>query len=67
MTNKGISVQIAKGRRNEYSVTSGLKTLAYAEAVIALALNPARQANRLADMFGAQLAAGMGAIGVHDR
>ncbi|MGI8618704.1 MAG: aminotransferase class IV [Gemmatimonadaceae bacterium] len=33
---RGISVQIAKGRRNEYSVTSGLKTLAYAEAVIAL-------------------------------
>lgn len=31
----GSSVQIAKGRRNEYSVTSGLKTLAYAEAVIA--------------------------------
>ena len=36
MYDKGISVQIAKGRRNEYSVTSGLKTLAYAEAVIAL-------------------------------
>lgn len=33
---RGITVQIAKGRRNEYSVTSGLKTLAYAEAVIAL-------------------------------
>lgn len=36
MYDRGISVQIAKGRRNEYSVTSGLKTLAYAEAVIAL-------------------------------
>ena len=36
MYDKGISVQIAKGRRNEYSVTSGLKTVAYAEAVIAL-------------------------------
>ena len=36
MYDKGISVQIAKGRRNEYSITSGLKTLAYAEAVIAL-------------------------------
>jgi branched-chain amino acid aminotransferase len=36
MYDKGISVQIAKGRRNEYSMTSGLKTLAYAEAVIAL-------------------------------
>ena len=33
---RGITVQIAKGRRNEYSVTSGLKTLAYVEAVIAL-------------------------------
>jgi len=36
MYERGITVQIAKGRRNEYSVTSGLKTLAYAEAVIAL-------------------------------
>ncbi|CAN5673374.1 branched-chain-amino-acid transaminase [soil metagenome] len=36
MYERGSSVQIAKGRRNEYSVTSGLKTLAYAEAVIAL-------------------------------
>ena len=37
MYDVGTRVQIAKGRRNEYSVTSGLKTLAYAEAVIALA------------------------------
>ena len=31
-------------------------------AVVALAMHPARQPGRLADMCGAQLAAGMGAV-----
>jgi hypothetical protein len=34
-------------------------------AVIALAMNPARQADRLADVACAQRGAGMGTIGVH--
>ena len=34
-------------------------------AMIALAMHPARDADRLADLFGAKLAAIMGAIGVH--
>lgn len=33
----GLSVRIASGRRNEYAMTSGLKTLAYTESVVALA------------------------------
>jgi branched-chain amino acid aminotransferase len=32
----GLAVRMAAGRRNEYAATSGLKTLAYADAVIAL-------------------------------
>lgn len=36
MYERGISVQVASGRRNEFSITSGLKTLSYAEAIIAL-------------------------------
>jgi branched-chain amino acid aminotransferase len=35
---RGLAVQVAAGRRNEFAATSGLKTLAYADAVIALGL-----------------------------
>src|SRR5205085_12006166 len=34
-------------------------------AVVALAMNPSRQADGLANVLGAQLGAGMGAVGVH--
>jgi len=36
-------------------------------AMIALAVDPARQPHRLADVGGAQLCASMGAVGVHGR
>jgi branched-chain amino acid aminotransferase len=32
----GLRAHVASGRRNEYSITSGLKTLAYTESVVAL-------------------------------
>ncbi|GAC1656128.1 MAG: branched-chain-amino-acid transaminase [Gemmatimonadaceae bacterium] len=34
---RGITVRVVRGRRNEYSMTAGLKTLSYTESVVALA------------------------------
>ncbi|MDQ3699115.1 MAG: aminotransferase class IV [Gemmatimonadota bacterium] len=42
--NEGIAVVIASGRRNERAMTAGVKTLAYADAVMALAEARARGA-----------------------
>ena len=41
----GLRVRIADGRRNEYSPTAGLKTLAYTDAVVALSAARARGAD----------------------
>ncbi len=42
---QGLRVRIADGRRNEYSPTAGLKTLAYTDAVVALSAARARGAD----------------------
>ncbi len=42
---QGLRVCIADGRRNEYSPTAGLKTLAYTDAVVALSAARARGAD----------------------